>query len=66
MVTLKERFSVQIEHNKEGGHTKLYAFIQKGDDVKLIDLTENEFDKYEIDEKNDTHKCVAPRLKLKK
>jgi hypothetical protein len=58
---MEERFAKQLEYCKD----KLHAFIQKGDEVKLIELTREEFGDYEIDYDNDFHQCSVPVLKRK-
>lgn len=64
MVTIEERFSVQIEENKKGGHTTLYGFLPINGEQKLIDLTIEDFNTvYEIDREKDIHKCIVPILK---
>jgi hypothetical protein len=58
---MKERFLAQINN----GNNPLIGFIKIKDTTKLIELTEKEFDSYEIDKVNDTHKCIVPVIKIK-
>jgi hypothetical protein len=58
---MKERFLAQINN----GNNPLIAFVKIKDTTKLIELTEKEFDSYEIDKVNDTHKCIVPVIKIK-
>jgi len=60
-MTLLERFAKQMQLGKD----KLFAFLQLGDEIKLIELTIDDLINYEIDEKNDFHQCSVPVLKSK-
>jgi len=60
---MENRFSTQIENNGVKFET-LYGFEMKKDKVKLVELTQKDFNiKYVIDEPNDTHKCIVPVIK---
>jgi hypothetical protein len=58
---MRERFLVQINN----GNNPLIAFVKSKDAIKLIELTEKEFNSYDIDTVNDTHKCIVPVIKIK-
>ncbi len=58
---MRERFIEQIEN----GNNPLIAFVKTKDTFKVIELIEKDFDSYEIDKENDTHKCIVPVIKIK-
>jgi hypothetical protein len=58
---MEERFLTQINN----GNNPLIAFIKTKDTTKLIDITEKDFDVYEIDKVNDIYVCVVPYVKKK-
>ncbi len=61
IINMKERFKEQIEN----GNNPLIAFVKTKDSTKLVELTDKDFDSYEIDKENDTHKCIVPVVKKK-
>jgi hypothetical protein len=60
---MENRFSTQIENNGVKFET-LYGFEMKKDKVKLVEITQKDFNiNYVIDKLNDTHKCIVPVIK---